>query len=310
MFFNDFKGKRTVAYGCVVTNNKIAPEDTVVYQELQHLFHADEVIVEIVTAYVKKRPILDKLIDSLEKYDRIYIADITDLFGTTNKAKVYYKKAIEKGIELFIADLNHTLFHIHPLSFTPLDIYSQRKTSIDAQLVVFDYFEKLYFQTETNRRKRHNQNFSLQWKRMYFDYESYQISHTTLLQRAKELGFNNHPTLMNQIAEYERSVEYQDDVLEYTRMDPDFLKLPKRIINRTREREYILPKEYCRIKEKMYEECVRVDVTYENFDKTSYITNTGEVLNFLINNVIFERYRLLETMKIPRKLRTDVDIHF
>lgn len=309
MIFKEFRGKQTVAYGCIVTNKKMLPEETLLYSELENLFHADKTVVEIAMVNVQKRPVLNELIDSLEEHDRIYIEDIADLFGKTNKAKIYYKKAIEKGIELFIADLNHTLFHIHPLSFTPQNSIHENEAEINGLLSVFDYFEKQYFKKETNRRKRHIYDFSEKWKRMYFDYESYQIDHFELLERAKELGISNYPTLMNRIAEYEKSIEYQDDLLEYTRMDPDFLKTPKRIISRSKD-GYLLPEEYWRIKEKMYEECVTVNVTYENFDKTSYITNTGEVLNFLINNVIFERYRLLETMKVPRKLRTGIDIHF
>lgn len=309
MFFKEFKGRQTVAYGCIVTNKKIMPQKTLLYSELENLFHADKTVVEVVSVNVQKRPVLNELIDSLDKYDRIYIEDIADLFGTTNKAKVYYKKAIEKGIELFITDLNHTLFHMHPLSFAPLNSVHENEAEVNGLLSVFDYFEKQFLEKEVNRRKRHIYDFSLEWKRMYFDYESYQIDHFELLERANKLGLTNYPILKSRIAEYEKSIEYQDDIIEYTKMDPDFLKTPKRIISRSKD-GYILPEEYWRIKEKMFDDCVTVNVTYENFDKTSYITNTGEVLNFLINNVIFERYRLLETMKVPRKLRTGIDIHF
>ena len=306
----DIKPKKeikTIAYGCIISNNKMKPEETILYKELKDMFHADKTYVEIAFAYVKRRPILNEIIEELNSGDRIYISDITDLFGVTNKAKFYYKKAIEKGIELLILDHNHSLFHLHPLSFLPL--ISNGKKEINDLLNDFDRYEKLHFKTETNRRKRHNFDFSLQWKKMYFDYESYQIDHFELLKRAKELGFNNHPTLMSHVAEYERSIEFQKDVINYTRIDPDFLKTPKRIINRSKG-QYLLPDEYLFIKKSMQDDLVNIDITKNNFDKQSYITKHSLENNFLINNVIFERYRLLETMRIPRKLRENVGIHF
>ena len=312
MLFEQFHGKNYAGYGCVVGNTKKDPKDTVAFQELMQNFSLseDDIYIDMVMVNVKKRPVLNDLLDKMGQYDRIFVADISDLLGTTNKAREYYQKALEKGIEFCITDLTKTLFHIHPLS-TMIPI-SSKPIKLDAELMLqeFDKFLETYKQpTKAGRRKCYINQFTHSWKQLYFAYESYQIDLETTLDRAKQFGINNYPTFVNMVADYERSIQYYDDTLEYAKKDPEFINFPKRIIKRAKG-SYVLPSEYLMIKERAKQESIDININIENFQNEGFVSQTGENLNFLINNVIYKRYQNLETMKIPRKLRKGVNIEF
>lgn len=311
MLLEEFKGKRIAGYGCLVGNVKKKPEDTVSYLELIHNFGLEpaQIHIDMVLVNVKKRPVLNQLLESLEQHDRVYISDISDLLGVANKAREYYKKALEKGIELYITDLTHTLYHVHPLSTLLPKSSKPVKLDVDYMLEEFDKYVESYVPVRRLGRKKCYINcFTLEWKKLYFDYESYQIDLEAALERAKAFGVNNYPTFVNMIADYERSIDYHDDSIDYARKDTEFINLPKRIVKRAKG-SYILPEEFVSIREKAKQAGIEIIIDSSNFDKEGFISQTGEEMNFLINNVIYKRYQNLETMKIPRKLR-GVNIHF
>lgn len=311
MLITSVKGNYA-GYGCVVGNIKKDPEDTVAFQELKHNFGLDkeDIYIDVVSVNVKKRPVLNELLDNMKQYDRIYISDISDLLGKTNKAREYYKKALDKGIELFITDLHQTLFHIHPLSIIMPETSLPFKLDTEVMLKKFDEFVATYEPPiRAGRRKCYISDFSLEWKQLYFAYESYQIDLETALDRAKQFGVNNYPTFLNLVSDYEKSLEYDEDVLTYTRQDPEFLDYPKRVIKRVKG-SYILPSEYYAIKERAERDNHNIDINKGNYKDAVYVPNIGEEMNFLINNVTYKRYQNLETMRVPRKIRKEVNIEF
>lgn len=294
-----FRGQEYVGYGCIITNTKKDIKDTVTYEELQQNFGLEDfqIYIDKVMVNVKQRPVLKELLDRMDKYDRIYISDISHLLGTTNKAREYYKQALEKGIELFIIDLTHTLFHIHPLStLIPQNTSQPIKLDVEAKLAEFDKYVEEHYSQQTDSRKNSGRkkcyinNFTLAFKQVYFAYESYQIDLETAIARAKDFGINNYTTFVNMVSDYEKSLDYYDDTQMYAEIDSEFINLPKRVIKRVKD-SYNFPNEYLLLR----------DIEIEN--GTVDVEKAGDEHNFLINEVIYQRYKNLETMKIPRKVR-------
>lgn len=314
MLLEKFEGQKYVGYGCVVTNSKINIQDTVVYKDLQQNFNLNdtEIYIDKVMVNVKKRPILKELIDNLNQYDRIYISNISDLLGTTNKAREYYKLALEKEIELFITDYSHTLFHLHPLStLIPKNTSNPIKLDVERKLEEFDKYVANYVPPVKAGRKKITVNFySQEWKKLYFAYESYQLDLENTLQIAKEqFNINNYPTFVSVVNDYEKTLEYHDDTLQYAKKDPYFVELPKRIIKRTKE-GFVFPYEYFIIKDFVENQKIAIEFQEGYSTANEIITKYGEEHNFLINSVIFKRYQNLEGKTIPRKLRNDINIEF
>lgn len=312
--FNDerFEGKKWAGYGCVVTNTIKDIKDTVTYEELKQNFGLEDFQIYIDKAWVnvKQRPVLNKLLDRFNEKDRIYISDISHLLGTTNIAREYYQKALEKGIELYIIDLTQTLFHIHPLStLIPKNTSQPIKLDVEKKLAEFDKFAEEYISQQTDRRKNSGRkkcylnNFTVDFKKVYFAYESYQIDLETAIERAKIFGINNYTTFVNMVSDYEKSRDYYDDTKDYARIDSDFINLPKRVIKRTKD-GYNFPSEYLLLREieKETDEYYLLSETERELEKID-VEQIGDEHNFLINEVIYQRYKNLETMKIPRKVR-------
>lgn len=302
---------RYVGYGCVISNTKKDPTQSSVYKALQSL-GIDDIYVDTVLVSTKKRPVLERLISELEPHDRIYMSDISDLLSGANKAREYYKQILDKGIELFIADLSKTFFHINPLSTVRKDLVPvvnsplPLKLDTEEMLKRFDEFVSNYTATERRgRQKCYVNDFPNEWKELYFEYEGYRIDLQTLLERAKQFNIFNYPTLVKKFADYEQSLDYFDDTIEYYQHDPDFIHTPKRLVKREKNK-IVFPEEYLIIKEHLERDNEQVDYKINGMSET-YITQTGYQYCFFINDVIYQRYSNLETMKIPRKTR-DISI--
>lgn len=293
-------GKRTVSYGCVITNSIVNPERTMAYKELGSMSLGTEVVLDVVRANVKKRPKLEQLLDELQAGDRIYIPDINDLIGATNKADVYYKKALDRDIEIYIVDFSKTLFNLHPLSIiSPKLRYDDDTLQIDKEhlLEKFRLFAKNYAPARNGRRTVYSMTMiPALWQEVYFKYEAYQCDLKTALEELSPLGINNYYTFVKRAAEYEHYYGYTDDVLEYSIENKDFITTPKRIISKENGKP-VLPYEYKCIKNHLEER--GIDVISANA-KNDYIKKIGVQYLFNINYPIYKRYENLDKMGAKR----------
>lgn len=292
---------RTVSYGCVVTNTKVKPEDTTAYRELSNMNLGAETIVDVVNVNVKKRPKLEQLLEELNSGDRIFISDISELLGATNKADIYYQKALDKDIEIYIVDFTKSLFALHPMSIiSPKIKYEDVALQIDkaAALNKFKDFAKNYTYNRNGRRAVFSMpEIDLLWQDVYFKYEAYLCSFETALKELEPLGIKNYYTFVKRAMEYEHYYGYADDVLDYCQENPDFLNTPKRIVTR-QNGILVLPSEYICIKNILNN--YGIQATMDNDD---LIKKLGVENFFRINFPIYKRYENLDKFGAKRILK-------
>ena len=292
---------RTVSYGCVVTNTKVKPEDTTAYRELSNMNLGAETIIDVVNVNVKKRPKLEQLLEELSFGDRIFISDISELLGATNKADIYYQKALDKGIEIYIVDFTKSLFSLHPMSIiSPKIKYEDETLQIDkvSALNKFREFAQNYKYNRSGRRAVFSMpEIDLLWQDVYFKYEAYLCNFETALKELEPLGIKNYATFVKRALEYEHYYGYADDVLKYCKENPNFINTPKRIVTRQNGIP-VLPSEYICITNMLNNYGIQAKI-----DNNDLIEKLGVENFFRINFPVYKRYENLDKFGAKRTLK-------
>lgn len=307
MRLKEFKGKDFYGYSCLFTNTKKDPKDTAPYQCLRNLGLTDNSIkMDVSNTGIKKRPVLEELIKTLNAGDWLYVSDINDFLGSNNKGSYYYRQILEKGIVLIIADLNHTFFHINPLS-TVFEDSSPLKMSldIDKQVEFFINETKNLTNRTAGRNKQYDLGFSDEWKNLYFNYEAYRITLEELLKGTEKFGITSPKSIKIKFADYERTPFYRDDVFFYTSIDREFINLPKRMIERSKETKYVIPEEIVFLEKELQEKGIRPETDIDKIEYQTFISQKSFDNYFFMNDIIYTRYEKLRTMVVPRKCRPD-----
>ena len=106
---------RNVAYGFANTNRSdIEPSATLAYKELE-IFNAEEIVVDV-HWHSENREKLEELISNMGQGDLIYMYSLDTLLRGKNKGVEYYKRIIEKNIDLLIFDHSGDLLKTSPVS--------------------------------------------------------------------------------------------------------------------------------------------------------------------------------------------------
>ena len=227
-------------YGISVRNSPVDIKKTVSYQELTTIgISESDICIDVVRSDSASRPELDKLIETLNVGDRIDLYSIDTLLqGNKQVGTDYYEKIISKGIDLLIYDFGGAIARLSPFSTLRFgntddgeDFLTKGKSSPAELIEQFsEYASSAEAQKNTGGMKTEERlSFSQAFKDIYFAYESYQIDQATTLELlSKYCGIENKITFWLMAQDYERSLEYVNDLQEYASRTPEILSLPKR----------------------------------------------------------------------------------
>lgn len=287
-------------YGISVRNSPVDIKKTVSYQELTSIgFSDDDICIDVVRSDSASRPELDKLIETLGSGDRIDLYSVDTLLqGNKQTGANYYEKIISKGIDLLIYDFSGAIARLSPFSTLKFgntddgeDFLMTKKISPTELIKQFsEYASSAETQKNTGGMKTEERlSFSEAFKDIYFAYESYQIDQPTTLSLLSEYcGIDNKITFWLMAQDYERSLEYVNDLQEYVSRTPEILSHPKRCGG--------LPSEYQQI----------LDYAEQNLwhikREDQRIEGAMLELNYIAGYEIFKRWELLAEKKPkPRK---------
>ena len=227
-------------YGISVRNSPVDIKKTVSYQELTTIgISESDICIDVVRSDSASRPELDKLIETLNVGDRIDLYSIDTLLqGNKQVGTDYYEKIISKGIDLLIYDFGGAIARLSPFSTLRFgntddgeDFLTKGKSSPAELIEQFtEYASSAEAQKNTGGMKTEERlSFSQAFKDIYFAYESYQIDQATTLELlSKYCGIENKITFWLMAQDYERSLEYVNDLQEYASHTPEILSRPKR----------------------------------------------------------------------------------
>lgn len=261
------------AYGFINTNRRYTEEEiknTLTYKQLEQFLVP---IVIDVHWHPEKRKELDRLIDEMDDRSYLYMYSIDTLLKGKNNGIDYYKRILEKGINLLILDQSSSFLKTSPFSTFGLEYFEEyldeeRNREKESELIEFGEDYKLERETGKSHSKDEKRNmekvsklieFAKDYKpeketgkshskaeitedfvKLYFEYESYRITEKILLSRLPSIGIQNKQTFMALCREYEKHLLYSTHVDEYSYVDSKFLKLPKRTGKIPSEMEEIL----------------------------------------------------------------------
>lgn len=287
-------------YGISVRNSPVDIKKTVSYQELTTIgISESDICIDVVRSDSASRPELDKLIETLNVGDRIDLYSIDTLLqGNKQVGTDYYERIISKGIDLLIYDFGGAIARLSPFSTLRFgntddgeDFLTKGKSSPAELIEQFsEYASSAEAQKNTGGMKTEERlSFSQAFKDIYFAYESYQIDQATTLELlSKYCGIENKITFWLMAQDYERSLEYVNDLQEYASRTPEILSLPKRCGG--------LPSDYQQI----------LDYAEENLwhikREDQRIEGAMLELNYIAGYEVFKRWELLAEKKPkPRK---------
>lgn len=240
---------KKIAYGFSNTNRKsLEPEQTHAYKQLE-VFFADEIVVDVYW-YSERRKKLEAIIEELDEDDTIFMYSVDTLLKGKNKGAEYYAQIIKKGIGLFVLDLDGDMLKVSPISTyffstqqkTWINKNSKSNYDLHEKLIdTFNEIEKNYKPTTDTGKTTYKSTFSVEFRKLYFMYESYRITEKDLINLLPEkLKIYNKQTFISLSREYEKSIQYISDFEEYCYADEKFLELPKRTGKLPREYDEII----------------------------------------------------------------------
>lgn len=286
-----------VGYGISVRNTPIEEHKTVADQELIYLGFHMESYIDIVRSDTSKRPMLDYLIQTLEKGDIIFLYSINALtLGNKNRALKYYTAILEKGIELMIFDFSGAVARTSPFSTLRYkkDNNNQyiRVPKSNTELISdFEVYLKYATPQKSTGKRKTELRFYLptSFKIIYFAYESYQIDLPTALELTTEYcDIRNKATFWLAAKDYETSLNYCE---ELNLQPKEILDLPKRCGG--------VPSEYYEIVNHINSFIVS-DKTEKELCETAMYD-----LNMISNYAVFQRWQKLANNAVkPRKPKT------
>lgn len=287
---------KSYAYAVTVKGFKNYDKEQIALQELNAFsIVANKSVLEIVRPEVPSRPLLDELIENLTSEDYLYIYSIETFFkGKNNNGLEYYKKILEKGINLMIYDFSGSVCKLSEFSNVctknlPFQI-EKKETPIEEQVQnVVNYLNNRNENSNVATFKRKSDKITFAFMSIYFAYEGYEITTPKALELVKKYcNIENKRTFYRTALEFERSTEYSFWVDAHCSPDPDFIRLPKRCGG--------VPEEYFKIKELI--ETYSSDLTEE--DK---IQRAIAELNILMIPEIYIRWDL-DYKKVPKPRNT------
>ncbi len=287
-------------YGISVRNSPVDIKKTVSYQELTTIGFSDgDICIDVVRSDSASRPELDKLIETLGVGDRIDLYSVDTLLQGSNQVGFhYFTKIISKGIDLLIYDFSGAIAKLSPFSTLRFgntdagDDFLIKSALSPMELIeqFSEYATSAKIQKNTGgMRTEERLSFSEAFKDIYFAYESYQIDQKTTLELlSKYCGIDNKITFWLMAQDYERSLEYVNDLQEYASRTPEILSLPKRCGG--------LPSDYQQI----------LDYAEQNLwhikREDQRIEGAMLELNYIAGYEVFKRWELLAEKKPkPRK---------
>ena len=287
---------KSYAYAVTVKGFKNYDKEQIALQELNAFSTVtDKAVLEIVRPEVSSRPLLDELIENLTSEDYLYVYSIETFFkGKNNNGLEYYKKILEKGINLMIYDFSGSVCKLSEFSNVCINNCSfqfDKKETPTEELVqkVITYLDSRNETSTAVTFKRKSDKLTFAFMDIYFAYEGYEITTPKALELAKEYcNIENKRTFYRAALEFERSVEYSFWFNNHFFGDADFIRLPKRCGG--------IPEEYFQTKEliKTYSS----DLTEEQ-----KINIAIAELNLFINPNIYIRWDLAYE-KIPKPRNT------
>ena len=221
----------------------------------------------------KERNELKAIISFLKPGDRI------DVFSIKSLSPELYFSILEKNIDILVYDFSGAVARIHTCSTLMFDaegndFFIKNPLSYKTLLSQFPSFLEKY----KNGRKSYLE-FSDAFKDLYFAYESYQIDAEMTLTLLEELcGISTMPMFYAVAKDYEKSLCYEFDLLQYAEECKEILEKPKRC-NRT-------PKEYFEIIEYMSSHPVLTD------DEEKKVNIAMKKLGFVAGYDVFHRWHL------------------
>ena len=248
----NFKQSKQICYGVSVRNNKCEASETVAYQELKSLNMGDDIYVDVVRSDDFVRPELEKLIQEMSEGDSIIMYSIdTLLTGNCNKGVEYYKRILDKKINVEIYDFSGRIPKFSKFSRFFHDAAIKRFGERDCGELV-DELEKYASEVKLESKKRSLKkidvssflDFDNAFKNIYFAYEAYQIDLPTTLELLRDYcDIKSEVTFRSMAIAYECSLEYEMDFDIFSSRHKDILHLPKRSGS--------IPQEYYDIKSKV-----------------------------------------------------------
>jgi hypothetical protein len=289
-------GPKSYSYAVSVKGFKNFDKVEVALQELKAFTHeADKAVLEVVRPEVASRPLLDELIENLTSEDYLYIYSIETFFkGKKNNGLEYYKKILEKGINLMVYDFSGSVCKLSEFSNVCINSCSfqleKKETPIEEQVQnVVNYLNSRNENYNASTFKRKSDKISFAFMNIYFAYEGYEITTPKALELVKKYcNIENKRTFYRTASEFERSTEYSFWFDDHYFKDPDFIRLPKRCGG--------VPEEYFQIKELI--ETYSSDLTEEQ-----KITMAIAELNIFISPRIYMRWDL-DYKKVPKPRNT------